>query len=217
MIRALILLIIISFFKTNLAIASSVKCDDGLLVIASGDAFRGGPKFSMTVRHNAGIWFSDIIEVTSARDTEFNYPYGPDEEPDWEDICLKVDEEFDAINNISIYFGDEKYREFETDGEGKSGGVGDRNLFIKSVTFQGRTADSNLGTQQPGCNRGKGIQDRPDRLYCAGELTLDWTKSTQFSDNSQHNPNLKKNGIKLLQQKMIWKYFLGTNGKYPVI
>ena len=90
MIRALILLTMISIFKPNLAEASSDKCDDGLLIVASGEAYRGGPAFSVTVRHEAGSWFSDVIEVKSARDIEFNTPYRPDEEPDWEEICVDI-------------------------------------------------------------------------------------------------------------------------------
>ena len=90
MIRTLILLIIMSFFKINLAIASSDKCDDGLLVVASGEAWRGPPKFSVVIRHDRGSWFSDIYEVMSARDTEFNEGYKFDEEPDWENICVEI-------------------------------------------------------------------------------------------------------------------------------
>jgi hypothetical protein len=58
-----------------------------------------------------------------------------------------------------------------------AGNGGDRNLFVGAVEWQGQTIPGYLGVQSPGCKSDKAGKERhPDRLYCAGQLKLDWTE-----------------------------------------
>jgi uncharacterized protein (DUF1800 family) len=141
----------------------------------AGEAYQGMPPYRVSIKHAGGKWFSDIIYLQSARDTERLGRYEDESQWVWENIPLEVPHDVKDVEQIGI--------RFVTDAAGNGG---DRNLFVGAVEWQGTILPGSLGVQSPGCSNDDGGRARhPDRLYCAGELTLDWKKLSKELVQSQ--------------------------------
>ena len=134
----------------------------------AGEAYQGVPPYRVSIKHAGGKWFSDINYLQSARDTERLGRYADESQWVWENISIEVPHDVKDIEQISV--------RFVTDAAGNGG---DRNLFVGAVEWQGTILPGSFGIQTPGCsNDNDGRTRHPDRLYCAGELTLAWKKLT---------------------------------------
>ena len=132
----------------------------------AGEAYQGAPPYRVSIKHSGGEWFSKINYLNSARDTERLGRYKDKSQWVWETISLEVPNEVNEVEEITIRFTADA-----------AGNGGDRNLFIGAVEWEGITLPGSMGIQNPGCRSDSGgAKKHPDRLYCAGELTLHWKK-----------------------------------------
>ena len=132
----------------------------------AGEAYQGAPPFRVSIKHSGGFWSSDIFYLNSARDTERLGRYKDESQWVWETISIALPKEISAIETVAIKFTSDA-----------AGNGGDRNIFVGAVEWQGQTIPGYLGVQSPGCKSDDGGKKRhPDRLYCVGQLKLDWTK-----------------------------------------
>ena len=132
----------------------------------AGEAYKGPPPLRVSIKYPGGFWSSDIFYLKSARDTERLGRYKDESQWVWETISIELPGEINSIETVGIKFTSDA-----------AGNGGDRNLFVGAVEWQGQTIPGYLGVQSPGCKSDKAGKERhPDRLYCAGQLKLDWTE-----------------------------------------
>jgi hypothetical protein len=149
----------------NLEMGEQKKTNVMRLKLA-GEAYQGPPPFRVSIKHSGGLWSSETFYLKSARDTERLGRYKDESEWVWETISVALPEEIIAIETLAIKFTSDA-----------AGNGGDRNIFVGAVEWEGQTIPGYLGVQSPGCQSDKGGKKRhPDRLYCAGQLKLDWAK-----------------------------------------
>ena len=161
----------------------------------AGEAYQGPPPFRVSIKHSGGFWSSEIFYLNSARDTERLGRYEDESQWVWETISIVLPEKINAIETIAINFTSDA-----------AGNGGDRNLFVGAVEWQGQMMPGSLGAQSPGCQSDKGGKKRhPDRLYCAGQLKLDWKKLssriTQQLSNLEQTSLFETNELVLLWLK----------------
>ena len=142
------------------------KAPNKIRLKLAGEAYQGAPPYRVFIKHSDGEWVSKINYLNSARDTERLGQYKDESQWVWETISLEVPNEVSDVEEITIRFTADA-----------AGNGGDRNLFIGAVEWQEIILPGSLGIQSPGCRSdSEGAKKHPDRLYCAGELTLHWKK-----------------------------------------
>ena len=172
-----------------------VKTSNAMRIKLAGEAYQGPPPVRVSIKHSEGFWLSDTFYLNSARDTERLGRYQDESQWVWETISIPVPTEINAVETVAIQFTRDA-----------AGNGGDRNLFVGAVEWQGQIIPGYLGVQSPGCQSDKGGKKRhPDRLYCAGQLKLDWKKLssrvTQEQEIIEQKSQFETNELVLLWLK----------------
>lgn len=151
-----------------------------LTVKVAGEAYNGAPQYQVQVEYGDNkFWYSKNQVMTAARDTERLGRYKDESEWVWETQTLELPSDINEIRKIGVRFL------YDAAGNG-----GDRNLFVGGVEYQGVSFPGTAGTQFPGCNSDKeGAKRHPDRLYCAGTTTLDWSELTRLASEQNQPPS----------------------------
>lgn len=158
------------------------KASNAMRVKLAGEAYQGPPPVRVSIKHSGGFWLSDTFYLNSARDTERLGRYQDESQWVWETISISVPKEINAVETVAIQFTRDA-----------AGNGGDRNLFVGAVEWQGQVIPGYMGVQSPGCQSDRGGKKRhPDRLYCAGQLKLDWTKLSDQITKEQVNIEPKR-------------------------
>ena len=171
------------------------KASNTMRIKLAGEAYQGPPPVRVSIKHSEGYWLSDTFYLNSARDTERLGRYKDESQWVWETISIPVPKEINAVETVAIQFTRDA-----------AGNGGDRNLFVGAVEWQDQIIPGYLGVQSPGCQSNKGGKKRhPDRLYCAGQLKLDWKKLsgrvTQEQENIEQRSQFETNKLVLLWLK----------------
>ena len=139
----------------------------GVLLTIAGEAEpdRQPPDYSVTIRGKNDIWFSDIFYFKDYRNTKLKGKYQRPEDFKWRNVCIPVDTEFSAPEEISVRHSNDTTT------------AGIRNLFVKRIVYDGKEYPASSGIQYPGCKDNISQKTEfPGLLYCAGDVTFKLNK-----------------------------------------
>ena len=162
-------------FAVLLTSISSMSAAQTLTVKYAAQDYKGAPKFRVsgyTNSSNRAVWNSQVITAVGGVDTErFG---GNRSRLKWQDVSLQVKPGLD-IDYFRISFINDHCCGPNRGGEK----FGDRNLFIRSITFADKRYWATSGKQKT-CTTG---QSKPGEMYCAGTLDIKVKRVAKSSGN----------------------------------
>lgn len=172
------------------------SADNTITVKLAGEAYNGPPQYRLQVQYDGGKnWYSETQTLNLARDTERLGRYKDESEWIWEVKSIDLPKQIDKVEKVGVRFM------YDAAGNG-----GDRNLFVGGIEWKGISFPGAAGTQFPGCNNDKdGAKRHPDRLYCAGTTTLDWTQLSAIAQKqSQPSPKPSPSDLVTRELALLW-------------
>lgn len=170
-IRKIIAVCIVGLFATF----SSAATAQELVVRYAAQDYKGAPKFKVSGYQNGSnrsVWNSPVITAVGGVDTErFG---GNQSRLKWQNAKVQVKPGL-PIDYFRIWFLNDHCCGPNRGGEK----FGDRNLFIRSITFDGKRYWASGGTQKT-CSNGR---SKPGEMFCSGTLDIKVKRSVTSSAN----------------------------------
>lgn len=161
------------FFVGLFTAISSVAMAQDLVVRYAAQDYKGAPKFKVsgyTNGSNRAVWNSPVITAVGGVDTErFG---GNQSRLKWKNAQLRVKPGL-PIDYFRIRFLNDHCCGPNRGGEK----FGDRNLFVRSIKFDGKRYWASGGTQKT-CSNGR---NKPGEMFCAGTLDIKVKRSAKSS------------------------------------
>jgi len=163
------------FFVGLFTAISSVAMAQDLVVRYAAQDYKGAPKFKVsgyTNGSNRAVWNSPVITTVGGVDTERFGGY--QSRLKWQNAQLRVKPGL-PIDYFRIRFLNDHCCGPNRGGEK----FGDRNLFVRSIKFDGKRYWASGGTQKT-CSNGR---NKPGEMFCAGTLDIKVKRSAKSSAN----------------------------------
>jgi len=164
---------------SSMARASQQSGEAPLQVRLAGHLYRGAPQFNVSLYGSEGnvLWVSETQELTTGHDTEAFGKMRDMSQLAWQNVVYHPPvEALSKSEHVQVAF--------LNDAAGK---IGDRNLFVESVSINGKTYSSIDAQQESKCppkNR-----HYAGRLYCAGTLMIELAKQHSVARTEPYTAN----------------------------
>ena len=156
-------LIRICVFIASICVSFSAMAEE-IIVKYAAQNFQGAPKFRVSAhqkRSSRAIWNSKVIAAVGGVDTE---KYGGNTNLlRWQNTSIEIPDKI-SFDYITVRFLNDHCCGVKRNGKR----FGDRNLFVRSIKFQGKTYWASRGKQKT-CKDSKA---KPGEMYCSGTLQI---------------------------------------------